>query len=121
MKLPFPFQFCHQTLLICKRNGMTEKMNTSHSPASSSNVPQINQNQQTASIEFLTSSPRSITLVQDPPGTRKTSMLTMTVYESLNACKAADVQPRLVCAHSNKTVTVLAHRYLKAENECFCF
>ena len=97
-------------------------------PASSSNtiaaslsfdIPQMNDCQQEASTAFLRSPRGTIELVQGPPGTGKTTMLTATICRFLVDRIAAGVaQPRLmVCAPSNKAVTVLAARYLKAENK----
>lgn len=73
-----------------------------------------------ASAEFLNSPRGTITLVQGPPGTGKTSLLIATICKFLESRQ----QPRLlVCAPSNKAVTVLASRYLEVvnkKNTTFC-
>ena len=73
-----------------------------------------------ASAEFLNSPRGTITLVQGPPGTVKTSLLIATICKFLESRQ----QPRLlVCAPSNKAVTVLASRYLEVvnkKNTTFC-
>lgn len=81
-------------------------------------IPQMNDCQQKASIAFLSSPRGTIELVQGPPGTGKTTLLTATICRFLVERSAAGItQPRLmVCAPSNKAVTVLAARYLEAEN-----
>jgi hypothetical protein len=86
-------------------------------------IPHLNECQQNASTEFLTSSQLgSITLVQGPPGSGKTTLLIATICNFLLAREAAgNKHPRLmVCAPSNKAVTVLAARYLEAINTKAC-
>jgi hypothetical protein len=82
-------------------------------------IPPMNEFQRKASTEFLTSSPGSFTLVQGPPGTGKTTMLTATICNFLlTRSRAGDKHPRLmVCAPSNKAVSVLAARYLEATTD----
>lgn len=83
-------------------------------------IPPMNKCQEAASLEFLdpNSSPGHITVVQGPPGTGKTTMLTATICNFLLQRRSdGNPHPRLmVCAPSNKAVTVLAARYLQAAN-----
>lgn len=82
-------------------------------------IPALNERQGVASREFLRSPAGAITLVQGPPGTGKTSLLNSTIWRYLFSFEPSvrNQRPRLmVCAPSNKAITVLASRYLATEN-----
>lgn len=78
-------------------------------------LPVLNTAQEAASHTFLRSSPGSITVVQGPPGTGKTTLLVSIICRYLMESAARGVQRRLmVCAPTNKAVTVLVTRYLES-------
>ena len=85
-------------------------------------APPLNRTQEKAANQFLDSSPGSITLVQGPPGTGKSTMLVATICRYLLAA-GNEGRPRLmVCAPTNKAVTVVASRFLDVlgqNNPCY--
>lgn len=78
-------------------------------------LPVLNAAQEAASRTFLTSSPGSITVVQGPPGTGKSTLLVSIICQYLMESASRGVKRRLVvCAPTNKAVTVLVTRYLES-------
>jgi AAA domain len=100
-------------------------------------IPTLNQAQDDAADTFLTSSPNTITLVQGPPGTGKTTLLVSIIcrylmdsvaYNTTNTTKHQGVtngsddtinmykcnRRLMVSAPTNKAVSVLATRFMKA-------
>jgi len=87
-------------------------------------VPSLNPTQEKAAKQFLGSSPGSITLVQGPPGTGKSTLLVSTICRYLLAPRIEDSDESsnksqstcrlMVCAPTNKAVTVVASRFLNA-------
>lgn len=80
-------------------------------------LPTLNRTQEDAAHTFLRSSPGSITVIQGPPGTGKTTLLVSIICRYLMESATRGVQRRLmVCAPTNKAVTVLVTRYLESIN-----
>jgi superfamily I DNA and/or RNA helicase len=78
-------------------------------------VPRLNPTQQKAAKTFLDSSKERISIIQGPPGTGKTTLLVSTICHFLMRAKQENKTKRLlVCAPTNKAVTVLAVRVLNA-------
>lgn len=80
-------------------------------------LPNLNASQEKASRSFLSSSPGSLTVVQGPPGTGKSTLLVSIICRYLmeSAARGEHRQRRLmVCAPTNKAVTVLVTRYLES-------
>lgn len=86
-------------------------------------LPTLNKTQERAASTFLNSAPSTVTIIQGPPGTGKTTLLISIIcrylLESTNNQKA---HPRLlVCAPTNKAITVLATRFLQATKNSVAF
>ena len=78
-------------------------------------VPRLNPTQQKAAKTFLDSSNERISIVQGPPGTGKTTLLVSVICHYLMRARQEKKKKRLlVCAPTNKAVTVLAVRVLNA-------
>lgn len=96
--------------------------NMSDMSSGSLQIPQLNESQVQAAMSFLHSSSSSITLVQGPPGTGKTTFMTSVLCKCFfqtkdNGSFNVDNQKRImVAAPTNKAITVLASRFLKALN-----
>ncbi|CAB9496897.1 Regulator of nonsense transcripts 1 [Seminavis robusta] len=77
-------------------------------------IPTLNPSQEEAASNFLGSSPGSVTLCQGPPGTGKSTLLVAILCRYI--LKAPDTCPPriMVCAPTNKAVTVVATRFLRA-------
>jgi superfamily II DNA or RNA helicase len=75
-------------------------------------IPTPNATQEKAVGSFLKSDEKSISLVQGPPGTGKTTLLCATICRWL--VQPDFTQPLVVCAPTNKAVSVLVTRFLKA-------
>ncbi|KAL7580853.1 hypothetical protein ACA910_001126 [Epithemia clementina (nom. ined.)] len=95
-------------------------------PAATSNnqafrMPKLNDTQSAAANKFLQSDPETITLIQGPPGTGKTTLLVSIICRYLLEQPSAEKKRRLlVCAPTNKAVTVLATRFMAAMNPDKC-
>eukprot|EP00977_Amphora_coffeiformis_P004642 scaffold1000_cov166-Amphora_coffeaeformis.AAC.32 len=76
-------------------------------------LPKLNPTQNKAATKFLESKPNTITLVQGPPGTGKTTLLVSLIARYL--MEHGDTKRILVCAPTNKAISVLATRFM----ECF--
>lgn len=78
-------------------------------------VPRLNPTQQKAAKSFLDSTDERISIVQGPPGTGKTTLLVSVICHYLLRARQDKKKKRLlVCAPTNKAVTVLAVRVLDA-------
>jgi len=78
-------------------------------------LPILNATQESASRTFLRSQPGAITIVQGPPGTGKSTLLVSIICRYLMESASRGVKRRLmVCAPTNKAVTVLVTRYLES-------
>jgi hypothetical protein len=78
-------------------------------------LPVLNATQESASRNFLRSPPCSITVIQGPPGTGKSTLLVSIICRYLMESASRGVKRRLmVCAPTNKAVTVLVTRYLES-------
>ena len=78
-------------------------------------VPRLNPTQQKAAKTFLDSTNERISIVQGPPGTGKTTLLVSVICHYLLRARQEKKRKRLlVCAPTNKAVTVLAVRVLDA-------
>jgi AAA domain len=107
--------------------GMSSVAKDDHDPISDYfHVPILNAAQDEAAQTFLTSKPNTITIVQGPPGTGKTTLLVAILcrycMESLKAEEKGNAPRRriLVCAPTNKAVSLLASRFQKALKEESC-
>ena len=100
-------------------------------------IPRLNAAQEKAATDFLQSAPNTISLVQGPPGTGKTTFLVNIICQYVlesyrllmsSSCgssssthgkkKLLSGQRRLlVCAPTNKAVSVLASRFLNVMNQ----
>ena len=76
-------------------------------------LPKLNPTQNKAATLFLESKSNTITLVQGPPGTGKTTLLVSLIARYL--MEHGDSKRILVCAPTNKAISVLATRFM----ECF--
>lgn len=78
-------------------------------------VPILNHTQEKSARSFLNSTANSITLIQGPPGTGKTTLLVSIIcryiMESIEAGKSRSL---MVCAPTNKAVSVLCNRFLES-------
>lgn len=95
-------------------------------------VPKLNQTQEKAAQNFIESPSSHITLIQGPPGTGKTTFMTSVLCKSLfefhddgnepcndnygNKFFVHSSKRILVAAPTNKAISVLASRFLKALN-----
>ena len=83
-------------------------------------VPKLTKTQEQAMTTFLEAPPRTIHIVQGPPGTGKTSLLVATIANYLMQNRPVEggawmhCRRLLVCAPTNKAISVLASRVLKA-------
>ena len=78
-------------------------------------LPLLNATQESASRTFLRSPPSSITVIQGPPGTGKSTLLVTIICRYLLLSASRGAKRRLmVCAPTNKAVTVLVTRYLES-------
>jgi hypothetical protein len=86
-------------------------------------IPRMNATQEQATSTFLKSAPGCITIVQGPPGTGKTSLLISIICRYLLESRTAtNNRTRLmVCAPTNKAVTVLATRFIQATKDDSAF
>lgn len=99
-------------------------------------VPRLNASQEQGASKFLRSTPGSVTIIQGPPGTGKTTLLVNIICRYLmesvqttapmnpGSCPngTANPTPRiLVCAPTNKAVSVLAARFIKATKDDSAF
>lgn len=94
----------------------TDDVSTTSSGDSSSSddafdLPLLNPTQEKAAVQFLNASPSSITLVQGPPGTGKSSLIVSIICRYLSMPKGSRM---MVCAPTNKAVSVLAARLVDA-------
>lgn len=73
----------------------------------------LNQSQEKGVSSFLEAPPGSISIIQGPPGTGKTTLLVSTICRFLSLSNVStESRPRLlVCAPTNKAVSVLALRF----------
>ncbi|KAL3920442.1 MAG: hypothetical protein SGILL_003261 [Bacillariaceae sp.] len=79
-------------------------------------LPRLNHSQEAAAKAFLASSPGEITLIQGPPGTGKTTLLTSVIGRYVVESQKMEHRKRtlLVCAPTNKAITVLCKRFLNS-------
>lgn len=77
-------------------------------------LPILNTTQEFASRTYLKSSPGSIGVIQGPPGTGKTTLLVSIICRYLMESSASGKRRLMVCAPTNKAVTVLVTRYLES-------
>ncbi|GKY97201.1 hypothetical protein MPSEU_000678500 [Mayamaea pseudoterrestris] len=78
-------------------------------------LPPLNPTQQKAATSFLDSKEGHIQIIQGPPGTGKTTLLSSIICQYIMKQQQADKPCRLmVCAPTNKAISVLATRFLKA-------
>ena len=83
-------------------------------------LPHLNATQEQAATTFLKSAPGSVTIIQGPPGTGKTTLLINIICRYLT--ESSETNPRLlVCAPTNKAVSVLATRFLQATKDAAAF
>ena len=81
-------------------------------------VPNLNPTQKKAAKAFLDSTTERISIVQGPPGTGKTTLLVSVICHYLLRGKQSGKGKRLlVCAPTNKAVTVLATRVIDATRD----
>ena len=93
-------------------------------PTSSIDIPTLNVTQEKAASSFINGPSDNLSLVQGPPGTGKTTfmvaVLCRTFLRGYSADKeycTIDLQKRvLVAAPTNKAISVLASRFLRATN-----
>mmetsp|Transcript_475 Transcript_475/g.1221 ORF Transcript_475/g.1221 Transcript_475/m.1221 type:complete len:1117 (+) Transcript_475:151-3501(+) len=87
-------------------------------------IPRLNTMQEEAANAFLKSKSDTISLVQGPPGTGKTTLLTSVICRYIIASRKLEHNKRclMVCAPTNKAVTVLCSRFLNTflDDECPC-
>jgi Cdc6-like AAA superfamily ATPase len=81
-------------------------------------LPTLNRTQEKAAATFLNSEPKTITLIQGPPGTGKTTLLVHIICQYLMESIAGDrARCLMVCAPTNKAVSVLCTRFLDTLQE----
>ena len=98
-----------------KREVLEDAMDGNALAAFGYQVARLNPTQQKAAKTFLDSSKERISIVQGPPGTGKTTLLVSVICHYLMRARQEKKKKRLlVCAPTNKAVTVLAVRVLNA-------
>lgn len=81
-------------------------------------LPTLNETQELACRNYHKAPSNSISLVQGPPGTGKTTLLITIMGRYLTESVSLGKKRRLlVCAPTNKAVSVLANRYLESVRE----
>jgi len=93
-------------------------------------LKRLNRTQETCAATFLKSEQNSITITQGPPGTGKTTLLVSVICRYLMQSNEStawddgnDGESRrrlMVCAPTNKAISVLASRFLAAVNPDTC-
>ena len=78
-------------------------------------LPTLNATQEKAAATFLQSKPNTLTLIQGPPGTGKSTLLVTLVARYL--MESGDQKRILVCAPTNKAISVLATRFMECLDE----
>lgn len=105
---------------ISSQNNETKDVDNEEDPPSASFVlPKLNATQERAAETFLKSPSSTLSLVQGPPGSGKTTFLVSVICKCLFSPVRGrgDGQRRiLVTAPTNKAITVLASRFLDALN-----
>lgn len=80
-------------------------------------IPRLNATQEQAAVSYLQAEANTITLVQGPPGSGKTMLLVSVicryVMESIHRGVSRSL---MICAPTNKAVSVLCHRFVQALN-----
>ena len=84
-------------------------------------LPSLNPTQQKAASSFLEANEGHIQIIQGPPGTGKTTLLSSIICQYIMKQQQADKPCRLmVCAPTNKAISVLATRFLKMAHPDCC-
>jgi hypothetical protein len=93
-------------------------------PMASIAIPTLNESQEKAANSFINGPAQNLSLVQGPPGTGKTTFLTAVLCRTFLIDYSVDTEychlnrnkRVLVAAPTNKAVSVLASRFMKATN-----